>query len=440
MAYRFQFMRGTAAEWREKNPVLLEAEMGIELDTDLFKIGDGEKPWNDLPYGGIMGPVGAKGEQGEQGIPGETGPAGADGVDGAVGPEGPQGPQGEPGPAGADGIQGIQGIQGETGPQGEQGLQGIQGIQGEQGIQGPKGDQGDQGYTGLSAYQVAQANGYSGTEQQWLASLEGPMGPQGVSIHLIGSVPTPEDLPTTGNEVNDAYIVDSDGDIWVWGESLSWYSAGQIVGAQGPQGIQGATGPAGEGVAPGGAAGQILAKIDGVDYNTEWIDNYTSSVKHIVKAGVALTKGQAVYVSSADGTNMYVSKASNATEATSSKTMGLVATSAAINDQIFVITEGLLAGLNTSTANAGDPVWLGTNGDLIYGLANKPHAPAHLVYIGVVTRVQTNNGEIFVKVQNGYEMDELHNVAFTDLAANDFLKLNSSGLWVNSNIIDGGTA
>ena len=61
----------------------------------------------------------------------------------------------------------------------------------------------------------------------------------------------------------------------------------------------------------GGATGDILAKASGTNYDVEWISNYTSTVQHEVKAGVALTKGQAVYVSSADGTNMIVSKASN---------------------------------------------------------------------------------------------------------------------------------
>jgi len=51
------------------------------------------------------------------------------------------------------------------------------------------------------------------------------------------------------------------------------------TGATGATGPQGATGPAGadgadgEGVPVGGTAGQILSKIDGTDYNTEWIDN-----------------------------------------------------------------------------------------------------------------------------------------------------------------------
>lgn len=190
-----------------------------------------------------------------------------------------------------------------------------------------------------------------------------------------------------------------------------------------------------EGIPTGGTVGQILAKIDSTNYNTEWIDNYTSQVKHEVKAGVALTKGQAVYVTSANGTNMIVGKSSNATEATSSKTMGLIAQDLANNGIGYVITEGLLAGLDTSAASAGDPVWLGTNGGLLYGLANKPVAPANMVFIGIVTRVQSNNGEIFVKVQNGFELNELHDVAISAIANNDLLMYESAtSLWKNKTL------
>ena len=56
------------------------------------------------------------------------------------------------------------------------------------------------------------------------------------------------------------------------------------AGPQGPPGEQGPPGPAGKdgtdgadgspgpGVPAGGAAGQVLSKVDGVDYNTQWID------------------------------------------------------------------------------------------------------------------------------------------------------------------------
>ena len=44
------------------------------------------------------------------------------------------------------------------------------------------------------------------------------------------------------------------------------------AGPDGPQGIQGPAGADGAGVPVGGAAGQILSKVDGVDFNTEWVD------------------------------------------------------------------------------------------------------------------------------------------------------------------------
>ena len=163
---------------------------------------------------------------------------------------------------------------------------------------------------------------------------------------------------------------------------------------------------------------------------------FTSTVKHQVKAGVALTKGQAVYVTSADGTNMIVGKASNASEATSSKTMGLIESNLSNNGIGNVITEGLLAGLDTTGAtNAGDPVWLGVDGNLIYGLANKPYAPAHLVFIGIVTRINANNGEIFVKVQNGFELREIHDIdLITTTPVNGHILGYNGTLWVNKTI------
>ena len=196
----------------------------------------------------------------------------------------------------------------------------------------------------------------------------------------------------------------------------------------------------------GGTTGQILAKVDDTDYNLEWIENYanyTSVLKHTVRAGETLVKGQAVYVSSANGTNIIVSKASNTTEATSSKTMGLIAQNLSTNNNGFVITEGLLSGLNTSTATIGDPVWLGVDGALIYGLASKPYAPAHLVFIGIVTRVSATVGEIFVKVQNGFELKEIHDIDLISNSPTDGQVLTyeaSSGLWKNKTITSSSTA
>lgn len=207
------------------------------------------------------------------------------------------------------------------------------------------------------------------------------------------------------------------------------------ISASGPQGIQGPVGPAGVGIAAGGEPGQVLTKASLTDYDTTWIENYSTSVKHYVKngSGIPLLKGQAVYITGADGTNVLVALASNDTETKSSKTLGLLDQDLSTNQFGYVTETGLLKGLDTSAGNAGDPVWLGVDGSLIYGLANKPYAPAHLVYIGVISRKQQNNGEILIRVQNGFELQELHNVAINNLQNNQVLKYNStSGLWENS--------
>ena len=149
---------------------------------------------------GPIGPIGPTGERGADGLPGakgDTGPRGADGlpgergergIDGVAGPKGDKGDTGLPGPKGADGLPGPKGDAGERGPigpqgpRGEPGQQGLQGPKGADGLQGPigpQGLQGERGQDGKSAYQIAVANGYTGDEEQWLASLKGRDGERG---------------------------------------------------------------------------------------------------------------------------------------------------------------------------------------------------------------------------------------------------------------------
>jgi hypothetical protein len=170
-----------------------------------------------------------------------------------------------------------------------------------------------------------------------------------------------------------------------------------------------------------------------ISLDTILLDSIVSIKNVYVKngTGTILNKGEAVYVTGADGTNIIVGRASNIAESSSSKTLGLTMTSIPVNGFGYVVKEGLLAGLNTNSANAGDPVWLSnTPGGLIFGLTNKPYAPNHLVYLGIVTRKQQNNGEIYVTVQNGFEIKELHDVQITDPVNKASLYYNSSeNLW-----------
>ncbi len=125
--------------------------------------------------------------------------------------------------------------------------------------------------------------------------------------------------------------------------------------------------------------------------------------------GTTIPKGSAVYVSGATGDNALISLASATSDPTSSKTLGITAESIANDAFGYVIEAGYLTDINTSTTTAGAAVWLGdTPGSLVF--VTPPAEPSHSVYLGVVVRVQAINGSILVKVQNGYELDELHDV------------------------------
>ena len=47
----------SAENWTTKNPVLLKGELGIEIDTNLFKIGNGTSAWAALPYANESAPA-----------------------------------------------------------------------------------------------------------------------------------------------------------------------------------------------------------------------------------------------------------------------------------------------------------------------------------------------------------------------------------------------
>jgi hypothetical protein len=99
MAIKLQLRRGTASQWSSTNPLLSEGELGLELDTGKFKVGNGTQNWNALVYAsGIQGPTGPAGSNGI------AGPTGANGSNGAAGPTGERGPTGIQGPAGDGGV------------------------------------------------------------------------------------------------------------------------------------------------------------------------------------------------------------------------------------------------------------------------------------------------------------------------------------------------
>ena len=254
---------------------------------------------------GAQGPTGQQGIRGIQGIQGELGPTGPTGPVGFIWRgawadnqnylarsvvtydgrtwftntfENVSGVGFFPGAAGSNwslladkGSQGIQGITGPTGQQGDKGDTGERGLvwRGTWGpltayaigdavaysgssyvatsTQGVSGSQNIPGTAGTNWALLAQQGiqGIQGTQGiRGLQGVTGPTGAQGTSINFVGTVNTQSELPTTGNQVNDAYIALDTKNAFVWGGS-SWSNIGPIQGPKGDQGIQGPIGPTG---------------------------------------------------------------------------------------------------------------------------------------------------------------------------------------------------
>jgi hypothetical protein len=157
-------------------------------------------------------------------------------------------------------------------------------------------------------------------------------------------------------------------------------------------------------------------------------------------SGVTITKGQVVYISGAQGNRVAVKLARADVEATSFGTIGLVAETMTSGAEGFIIVSGALYKLNTLGLVAGATVYLSptTAGAVT---TTKPQAPDQLVVIGWVERVDNIVGSIYVKIDNGYELDELHDVRITSPQSGNVLIYDATtspvGVWKNANLTDG---
>jgi hypothetical protein len=259
-----------------------------------------------------------------------------------------------------------------------------------------------------------------------------------------------------------------------------------LVNVVNSPGVPGAPGAPGVGVPVGGTTGQVLAKNSATNYDTEWVDvsggawgtitgtlsnqtdlqnalngkfddptgdttqyiagdgslvafPITGQAGTLVRevrnvTGATLTKGTVVYINGASGNKPTVAKALATGDATSAQTFGLIQADIPNNSNGYLVAFGDLDGLNTSAFAEGVQLYLSATTAGAY-TSTKQYAPNHLVYIGVVTRQHVNQGRIEVRIQNGYEMDELHDVAAQTPSNNDGLFYNSTNsLWENKPI------
>lgn len=152
-----------------------------------------------------------------------------------------------------------------------------------------------------------------------------------------------------------------------------------------------------------------------------------------------INKGKFVKVSGSAGSPdvLYIHTASWESEVNSANTIGVVMQNISANTNGYILLNGVINGIDTSAFSAGDMLYLSSSGDYTNVI---PPTPYYKVRLGHVARVQNSNGSAFIRVQNGYELDELHDVSASNATHGDLLVKsgsNNGSQWVNSKQLTG---
>lgn len=169
-----------------------------------------------------------------------------------------------------------------------------------------------------------------------------------------------------------------------------------------------------------------------VDLSSTTTNNVVCQVRNAT--GATLTKGTVVYITGAIGQLPTVSKALADADATSAQTLGMISADLPNNTNGNVTIIGLITNIDTSAYVDGAQLYLsGTIPGAVTMV--KPYAPIHLVYVAVVEHAHPTQGKLFVKVQNGYELDELHNVsAQTPVNGQTIVYNAATNLWESTTV------
>lgn len=196
-------------------------------------------------------------------------------------------------------------------------------------------------------------------------------------------------------------------------------------------------------VNPAFQTGRLYYDIDTFDlqYNTSVSGTSINLGQQLVvkvknDTNTTINKGKLVRISGGLGNNPTIATASWENDANSANTLGMLMSTLDHNDFGYVLLNGILLGVNTDTYSAGQTLYLSSSGDYTN---IKPVAPRHMVRIGEVVRVGNSEvGSVFVNVQNGYELDELHDVLVSSASNGDLLVWDDSvSLWKNGKTLSG---
>ncbi len=177
-------------------------------------------------------------------------------------------------------------------------------------------------------------------------------------------------------------------------------------------------------------SGSQLVPSSSMSFRTLQTDVYCKNM-----SGAQINKGTVVRITGAVGDNPLIGVASLLTEGQSANTLGIATQNIPNDDFGLVITEGVLIGVNTSGMTAGQLIFLGENGTFT---TTPPVAPNHGVRLGEVLRDQQQQGSIYVRIDNGSELGEAHDVVdtTTNTSYGDLL-VKSGSVWINSKNLNG---
>jgi hypothetical protein len=149
-------------------------------------------------------------------------------------------------------------------------------------------------------------------------------------------------------------------------------------------------------------------------------------------SGSTITKGKVVKIVGSQGSSglLLIEKATNA-NVSADDVVGVTIEDIGNNKNGYIIKEGYLGGLATNTLGSdGDRLYLGTSGNLT---TTRASAPAHPVKIGwIVNSGAGTSGSIYVSIEHGEHLENLHDVSLTSLQSNDFFAWDSvNNTWVN---------
>lgn len=386
---------------------------------------------------------------------------GRDGKDGKDGRDGKQGPTGATGPAGRDGVPGRDGVDGANGV----GIASARiDFDGSLIIVFDNGREVNAGE--VVPLDIAErikviTNG-GGTSQyvlDTLTSLQNQINAITGGLVYKGTWNASTNTPTLASSVgttNWYYVVSVSGSTnlngitdWVAGDwaiynGTAWQKIDQtnLVSS-----VNGQTGAVSLTYTDVNAIGSItsvdgsvtVSTVSGISDLSVAVSASTTNVICQVRntTGATLTKGTAVYISGATGQIPTVTKALATGDSTSAQTLGLINADLANNTNGYVTIIGLVTDIDTSAYTDGAQLYLsGTTAGTL--TATKPYAPTHLVYVAVVEYAHAIHGKLFVKVQNGYELDEIHNVSAQSPSNGQTIIYNATtSLWEKANLTAG---